>query len=220
MSTPWTSSNADLRALLSDQGNDRHAYRKRVFGKINGTNTTFKTFETRRVGTLVGAVAPLGAYVDGSLVAVASDTPVVGEFVLAAAPLDGSVVEATYYYQWFLDVELSVFLKNAAQWIGVGDDVTKVEDGLQPAALHFAAQEAYHKIAVRWAERWSEMYLLEDRPSESNNDSIVDTYRNLSKDFRMKAEALRSGFYGRNDQSNAPLFASIRGNVKDLMPRR
>lgn len=215
----WTTAVDDLRALISDQANDRHAYRKRVFGQINGVNTTFKTFETRRVATMVGAIAPLGAFVDGVSAAVSADNILVGEFELAVAPSDGSVVEATYYYQWFLDNELLIFLKNATQWIGIGEDHTKVASGLQPAALHFAAQEAYHKIAVRWAERWSEMYLLEDRPA-ADNDSIVDTYRNLSKDFRMKAEALRAGFYGRNDQANAPLFGSVVGNVRDLKPQR
>ena len=215
----WTTNIADLRALLSDQGDDRHCYRKKVFGVINGSNKVFKSFETRRVTDFTSASAPLGAYVDDTHATCTADNTAVGEFTLTTAPADGSVVTASYYYRWFNDTELQVFLKNATQWLGLGADVTLVPDGLQPAALHFAAQEAYHKIAVRWAERWSEMYLLEDRP-DSDNDTIVDTYRNLSKDFRMKAEALLKNFYERSGQSDAPLFRSIRGKVRDYMPRR
>lgn len=215
----WTTSIVDLRNLLSDGDTDKHRYRKRVFGRLDGVNKTFKTFETRRVTNFTTSVSPLGVFVDGTIQVITADDVMVGEFTVTTAPVDGSAIEASYYYRWFTDAEIGIFLKNATQFLGLGADHTLVSDGLQPSALHFAAQEAYQKIALRWAERWSEMYLLEDAPAEGGKD-VVDSYRSLAMDMQKKAVMLRDNFYTRQGQNLAPSFSTIRGNIKEVTPRR
>lgn len=214
----WTTAVDDLRRLLSDGAKDRLRHRKRVFGTINGTNLVFKTLEFRRVTDFTTATAPEGVYVDGLTVAVASDDLASGEFTLATAPLDGSVVEATYYMQWFTDAELLGFLTDAAYWLLI-DQPTNIPAGLRPAALHYGAQEAYQKMALRWAENLSETYRLEDAPGE-NAFEIVDKYRQAAMDMHKKSVDLRDGYYTRSGKNLSPNFASIAGRVVDPVPKR
>ena len=215
----WTSATDELRTLISDGAKDKLRHRKRVFGKIDGTNTTFKTFEFRRLTTFVGAVAPLGAYVNGLIAAVTSDDfSDTGEFEITTAPADGDVVEATYFIQWFLDTEIDNFLLSTAQWLSFAT-IDQVPPGLRPAALHYAAQEAYQKLALRWAEHISNTYRLEDQPGEDAY-GIVDQYRNMSSDMHKKSFDLRDDYYKRSGKTLEPTWASITGRVADPVPKR
>lgn len=215
----WTTSTSDLRVLLSDGPKDKYRYRKRVFGLVDGTNKTFQTFEFRRISNLVGAAAPLGVYVNGSAVTVSADSPEAGEFTLQAAPADGVLVEATYYIQWFLDTELDQFLKSATQWLGLGDDCTKIADGLRPSALKYAAHDAYQKLALRFAEHMSERFRLEDG-LDPKLKPVIDSYQAASEQFMKEAVALRNDYYTRQGQSLSPLYGFALGNVSDPMPKR
>lgn len=216
----WTTALTDLRTNLSDSVNDRLRYRKRVFGDTNGVNKTYKTFEYRRATNLSTAVAPLGVYINGTIVSVTSDDPVTtGEFVLATAPVQNDIVEASYYYQWFTDTELTVFLTNASFWLGGGSDFTLIANGLIPAALKYAMYEAYLKLAIRYAERISEIYRTEDAPDEKEF-KVVAGYEALAKTLMSDSLKLRKDFYTRQDQPLAPIFAVSPGNIRDPMPRR
>lgn len=223
---PWTTlQNArdDLRALISDGPKDKLRYRKRCIGDLNGTNTRFKTFEFRRVTDFsTESGLSLGVFVNGVRktqgTGVTADFPEIGEFILDTAPSNTSRVEATFYIQWFLDSELDVFLKNGVQWLGLGEDATKVPPGLQPATMYYAAQEAMHKIAVRWAERLSEVYKAED--AVKGETSPVDDFRRLAKDYKEKSEGLRKTYYQRNDQASAPLFGIAYGQAREVVPKR
>ncbi len=214
----WATSTTDLRRLLSDGSTDKLKHRKRVLGQINGANTVFKTFEFRRVTDLSTATAPFGVYVDGSAVAVSSDDLSVGEFTLASAPLDGSVVEATYYNQWFNDSELDGFLLSAANWLGFAS-ASAIVEGLRPAAIHYAAQEAYMKLSLRWAEHLSETYRLEDAPADQTMD-VVESYKDLAEFMHKKSVDLRDQFYTRQGRNLQPISTSILGNVRDVVPKR
>lgn len=219
MAFPWTTAVTDLRTLLSDVPIDRLGYRKMVFGRLDGLNTVFKTFEVRRTTDFTTATAPEGVYVDGIQVGVTTDDTQTGEFNLASAPSDGQRIEATYYSQWYFDTELQVFLKNAMQWLGFGDDYTQIPDGLQPAALYYAAQEAMHKMAVRWMTRMSQMYQVSDAPTNELTNQI-NVLKELAKEYREKSNELRENFYQRNDQALAPLFGMVIGRVKEPTPPR
>jgi len=215
----WTTSLADLRALLSDGASDKYRYRKRVINEVNGVNRVFKTFEFRRVTDFTSVTGDLGVYVNGALATVSSDTVGNGEFVLATAPTDGSYVEATYYIQWFLDAELNQFLRSGSQFLNFGDDPSNTPSGLQPACLKYAAHEAYQKLALRWAEHLSETYRTEDAP-DKNRMSIVEQYQKMAETYLKEAKTLRQDYYTRNDQQNQPLFSSISGAVQDVVPPR
>ena len=215
----WTTSILDLRTLLSDGETDRYRYRKRLFGQIDGSNTSFKTVEFRRITDLTSASLPLGVFVDGTLASVSSDDVATGELTLSSAPDDGQVVEATYYIQWFNDSELTGFLRVATNWLALGDDYTNLTQGLRPAALKYAAAEAYQKLSLKWAEHLSETFRVEDAPDEKRM-GIVDVYRKTALDYRKDAQAVRDDFYARSGQANSPLFGNSFGNVKDVAPQR
>lgn len=218
----WTTATTDLRTLLSDGDQDRYAYRKKCFGTVDGVNKSFKSLEFRRVSNFTSAATPLGVYVDGTRIAitgVTSDDVASGEFVLAVAPTPGQVVEATYYYRWFVDAELTTFLTASSEWLGFGTDYTTMQEGLRPAAKYYAAQEAMHKMAARWVERLSEQYLVEDAPDHKNM-GVADSYRKIANDYKIKSVELRDQFYTRQGQSLAPLHASSYGATREVTPRR
>lgn len=214
----WTTSTADLRTLLSDGPTDRYRFRKRVFGELNGTNTLFKTFEFRRVTDFTTAALPLGVFKNGTLLstsAIAADYASSGEFALVSAPIDGDIIEASYYIQWFTDAELNEFLLRATNWLGLGDQVANVPDGLIPAAKEFAAAQAYLKMAIRWAEHMSEIYRVEDAPDKSTTDKI-QSFRDLAEMHSKTAKSYRDDFYTRQGQNLQPLFGTISGAVRTM----
>lgn len=214
----WTTFVTDVRRLLSDGPKDRLRHRKRVLGQIDGSNVTFKTLEFRRVTDFTTAASPEGVYVNGMTAAVASDSLESGEFQLTTAPVDGDVVEATYYTQWFTDDEINGFGEDAANWLKLGD-IANIPDGLKPAALHYCLQSAYQKLSIRWSEMLSETYRLEDTPQE-NVIKMADSYRTTAMDMHKKATTLRDDFYKGSGRNFAPTFGIVTGNVRDPMPKR
>ena len=219
----WITAVSELRTLLSDNTKDKHRYRKRVFGEVNGTNLSFKTFEFRRVTDFLTSAAPLGVYTNGVLLAPASvsvDYQETGDFTLVTAPVQGDVIEASYYIQWFNDDEITQFLTTATQWLNLGDNHTNLASGLRPAALKYSAAEAYQKLSLRWAEQLSESFLLNDAPDKDKRMSIVDAYRKSALDYRKEAETVRDDFYSRSGQQKQPLFGNIVGHVSDNVPKR
>lgn len=215
-----------LRSLLHDGPTDKIAYQKKVIGQIDGTNTIFKTFEIRRVTNFtVTNTFPLGVYKNGVLVAsanVAQDDPASGTFQLTSAPSQTGrdVIDATYYYQWFLDSDLDGFLQNASTWLGfAGPTYNTVPDGLNAAALRFAGQEAYVALSSQYATRLSSVYKLEDAPNEDILKS-VQAFKDMAGSYMKEATKLRDDFYTRQGQSQAPLFNLALGSVVDPQPRR
>jgi hypothetical protein len=215
----WASAVSDLRTQLSDGPLDKLRYRKRCFDQANGVNKVFKTFEFRRLTNFTTATAPEGVYVDGVAVTLTSDMPSVGEFTLTTAPLDGQIVECTYYTQWFLDAELLVFLSMSANWIGQSGNYDSTPEGLKPCLLKYACADAYQKLALRWAEHISETYRLEDGQDPKRME-IVNSYRQAGLDARKEAEKMRDSFYTRQGRNLQPLFASMPGKLADPMPKR
>lgn len=216
----WTTAVSDLRTLLSDGPNDRYNSRKRCFGEINGTNTLFRTFEFRRVTDFTHAIAPFGIYINGIRQAtnlIITDYVDTGEFVLdnSIAPIDGSIVEASYYIQWFLDTELQDFLATASNWLSSTIDYTQTANGLWPTALKYAAAESYLKMAQRWRVWLSEQYRVEDEPKKPGTGP-VDSFIKMAEIFREEALKGRDEFYTRQGRNLQPLFGSVIGNVRRM----
>lgn len=213
-----------LRNLIHDGPTDKRAINKKVIGVMDGTNSTFTTFENRRLGSFTAPVFPLGVYVGGVLVPgnkVTQDDPASGAFQLdpTVLPNNRQALTASYYYQWFLDVDLEQFLGDASSWLGLGATYTGIPDGLNAACLRFAAQEAYEKAAMRYTTRMSEAFQLEDAPSEDVLKS-VDAFKSMASDFMEKAETMRDDYYERQGQAKAPNFSFALGSVRDPVPRK
>lgn len=222
----WTTSTDDLRLLLNDGPTDKIRAFKRVFGDVNGVNVRFKTYEFRRVTNFASIAdsSPLGVYVNGVKIpatSIATDLPETGFFsvTVPAIPAAGAVVEATYYVQFFLDSELDGFLRIAANWLGFADSITNIPQGLRPAAIQYAAGEAYQKLAMRFAEHSSETYRLEDMPDDRRME-IVAQYKAASAEAKTQATTLRDQNYTRQGQSLAPLFGVYSPRITDVAPRR
>lgn len=219
----WTTAASDLRTQLSDNSEDKHCYRKRVFGEINGTNKKFKTLEFRRLNNFKTADAPpLGIYIDGTLKAmvdVTSDNPPTGDFEMVNAPADGSVVEASYYAQWFTDPEIVLFLRTACNWLALGDDPAAIPEGLRPSAIKYAAAEGYTKLASRWAQMLTEQFILQTAV-EKDRFAIVDTWMKAADQARKEAYKSRDDYYKKSGKSNVAYAGSIQGRVTDPVPRR
>jgi hypothetical protein len=223
---------SDLRVLLSDQGDDRYIYRHRCFGPVNGTNIQFKTFFRRRVTNFTAALTGgEGVYVDNVQVLeanIVSDDVETGELFFASGtgtspalsggfiPQDGSVVEASYYYQWFDDNELDTFLQQASRWLQSNNDYTTTNPGLIEALIKYAASQCYTKMAQRWRQYMSQDYRVEDAPKDSPTYN-TNEFLELAKYFRAEALATRTEFYEtRQGRALQPLFGSIRGRVRSL----
>lgn len=222
----WDTAVIELRSLLNDTPDDRYCYRKKVFGDINGENVSFKTFEFRRVTNFFDATssaAPLGIYLGGVRLdpsVIASDDVLTGEFRLVTAPQDtGLKLEATYYYQWFTDDELSGFLTGASRWLQQGDDFTVISGGLTQAALYYAAKDALRKMAMRWATRASNTFLLEDAPKKESME-IAATYSTMGAAFEKSGDKYRNDYYTKSGQSLEASFASNWGDASNVTPRR
>jgi len=209
-----------LRNLLSDNSTDKYAYRKKVFGDLNGTNLTFKTFEDKRVTDFTKDTQAQGVYknnVQLATNAIASDNPQEGEFTLVSAPVDGDILQASYYYRWFLDSDLDSFLQNASLWLGYSTTYINLPDGLIPACLRYSAGEAYEKLYLRWSMRTNQTYLLEDSPDD--NIKMIDSFQSMSKQFKDMAIEHRNDYYTRQGQAKAPLYGFALGRIRDIPPR-
>lgn len=219
----WSTALADLRTLLNDNATDKLRDRKRLIsGAFNGINVQFKTFEFRRVTDFTTSVWPFGVYKNNSATpeVVTVDNLGTGDFRLTTPPVDGDILEATYYIQYFLDAELNNFLSNASLWLNSSTDfTTAIAPGLQPSALKYAAGDAYEKLSQKFFEHASDTFRTEDNPDEKKG-TLVDQFTKMSKNFRDMALKLRDEYYTRQGQSLQPLFGTNKGNVKDVAPQR
>jgi hypothetical protein len=215
----WDTAIADIRAYLSDGAKDKYRFRKKVFGEIDGNNTRFKTLEIRRITDFTSSDLPEGVFVNGELATVSEDSVETGDFIMQDAPTEGQRIEASYYSQYFLDEELNKFLQNASNWLSLGPQYVNIQPGLVPAAIQFAAGDAYRKLAMKFAEHQSEQYRVEDSQDPKRLE-IVAQYEAASKAAYEQAKNFRNEFYTRAGQPLQPLFLSLSGAVQDPQPKR
>jgi hypothetical protein len=208
-----------LRNLLHDGPTDKLRSRKQLLEYPDGTNVKFKTFEYRRLTDFTSSSDPFGVFVNRTLVAVTSDDIATGWVTLTAAPAEGAHIEATYYIQWFIDIELQAFLENAQRWMNCSTDITTINDGLIPAALKYAASEAYQDLANRMLLNESATYRTEDAP-DNENQPLVATYLDQASKFFESAIKARDDFYKRKGKALAPRSAVIAGCVREVKPNR
>lgn len=214
-----------LRNILFDGPKDKRANNKKVLGPVDGVNSTFTTFEYRRTIAFTSATGVTGVFKNGVNINafVLTDDTDSGIFTLGASgipnPLTRDVLTSTYYYQWFTDEELDQFMQNASTWLGYGVQYQNLTDGLNASCLRFAAQEAYEAAAAKYSTRISEVFQLEDAPSEEILKSI-EAFRDMADNFLAKAETMRDDFYKRQGQALAPNFGFALGRVTDPTPRR
>ena len=162
----WLTSDAiaQLRSIIGDGATDKWEFKVNVFPSPDGVTKRFFVGQTRLVED------SLQVYLAGALTAV-SGTPsyATGEFELATAPGADDECQCSFYYQWFLDRELAVFLDDAAQMLSLYTSATSgfvtlvgtpgssvsIEIGVRPSLLQFAAYNAYMRKAAETADSLS-----------------------------------------------------------------
>lgn len=226
MSTPqWANPIGDVRVAISDGPTDKLAWDKKVVGPQNGKNRRFKTFEIRRVTKFVDCEDndSTGVFLNYDRVTIENEDTESGMFEFGAGeavPNDGDSLRATYYYQWFDDSEISVFLRATANFIGVGDDFTQITSDFQPAAIEFAAGGAYQKLASKFATNYHEMFQLYDAPDEKRFNPVTAFMNIAEKKFKLAFELRDDVYSGRKGKAGAPLTGVVRGRVRDTAPNR
>ncbi len=212
-----TTAVADLRRFVNDSPQDRPIKRKQVVGRIDGVNVDFMTWDDRLIdGTLVITVD------DAKLppAQVLIDDLILGTFHLDTAPAQQTTVRASYFFQFFLDVDLVESMQMASQEISEGDDPTLIQSGLKLAALNFGAYVAYSKQAMRWAQRKSAQFLLEEEPLSDDNMNRSNLFQKLADSYKKNAIDLRQGFYQRHGRRDAPAFTVYKPRIPNIAPRR
>lgn len=208
----------DLTIRISDGPTDRLNFSKRCFGIVNGVNTNFKTFDARRYTNFTQVPGILiNGIVQGPQFII-SDDPISGQFTLdpSIAPVDGDVVEATYYNRYFLDAELDNMLQMSVRILFGVDDISTIPLGLVPAAIEYAAGNCYTKLAERFATMISSGYRVEDAPDDQDNGP-VERYTKLADGAFDKSEKMIKLFYTRQGQNLQPLFGVNPGRVRNIV---
>lgn len=220
----WTTAITELRSVLNDTEASKFRFRKKVYGRIDGVNATFKTFEFRRITDFSTEIQPkLGIFVDGVRLlntAVNADNPDTGDFILNVAPLvTVKQIEASYYSEWFLDTELSTYLGSAGRWAAF-PDYTVAPPGLQSAILQYAGSEAYKMLALKFAELESEQYRAEDSENPRTKPAS-ERYAAMAQTMFKQAMTEVKFFYDkRQGQSDQASFATVRGRVRNVTGKR
>lgn len=204
---------ADLRVFLNDGPQDRLVKQKLVVGAIDGVNTQFFTFEDRIIGsTLVVTVSFVP-------VPVTVNDEVTGEFRTDTPPDRDSTVRAQYFYRYFLDAELEVALESTAEQLLDVDDITKTPGGMKLATLHYAGAFAYQKQAMRWMERLSHKFLLEEEPLQNEALARSNMFKDMANNLLKNGEHFRDDFYKTQGRQLRPAFRVYRPRIGMIGPR-
>lgn len=205
---------ADLRTFLNDGPQDRLVKQKIVVGAVDGVNTQFFTFEDRIIGsTLVVTVSFVP-------VSVTVDDEVTGEFHTAVAPDRDTTVRAQYFYRYFLDSELQAALQATAEQLLDVDDVSQTPGGMKLAALHYAGAFAYQKQAMRWMERLSHKFLLEEEPLQNEALARSNMFRDMANNLLKNGEHFRDDYYKTQGRQLRPAFRVYRPRIGMIGPVR
>ncbi len=223
----YTEAIAELRQLLSDGETDKRSTKKKLLGNIDGVNTTFTTYDKHIIEDT------LEVFINDNVVTASLTDPNSGEVELTSAPSGNMKLTASYYWQWWTDVELQNFLNKGAESVGQVDgtntgggssDVAylQIPQGVRTAALYYAAGHANQKlIQYMMNRRHSGEFLLEqDKGGDEGFALIIQQMRGEMNDMFKQAQQFRDDFYRRQGRRNAPVVAVKLGRTKNYGPRR
>lgn len=149
----WDISSAvsSLRSLLGDNASDKYEFKADVYPTPNGVTTRFFVGQTRL------ASGSLEVYHNGILVPAVSGSAI--DYAKGSFTYEGSsdgppkgLLQASFYYQWFTDDELVVFLTEASNMLLFESPSGDFSTGLRPTLLSWACYNAYMRKAAEFAE--------------------------------------------------------------------
>jgi len=86
--------------------------------------------------------------------------------------------------------------------------------------LHYAGHFAYMKQAMRWAQRMSSRFILEEEPLDNETLVRSNMFQSIAKTLRDTGDELRDNFYKRHGRRHAPAFNIIKPSIRPVAPRR
>jgi len=212
----WTNAIDTLRRFLGDGPTDKSFWRQKMLGEANGTNKEFKIFNTRVV-VVVSPATPV-FHVNGTVATGAVTDAIQSIVTLTTAPINGDTVEATGYFQYWLDGDMEEFLKRASEQIIEGENYENIQEGLRAAAQHLAASCAYNNLASRFTENRSSQYQLSER-GEKGKDMVAG-FIDLAKWHQKEGLAKRDEFYKRLGRRAEPAFGTALTHAPSYQPKR
>jgi len=149
----WTKSQAvsQLRIVLGDGRSDKFIFRGDALPPADGMTTRFFTGDKRIVES------SLTVYEDGTERAISGDPDFEsGTFDLFPPPAVSGLVQASYNYRWFTDLELQSYLESNTMTLGyTGLDDSSIPLGVRGIIAEFSACSAYRRRAADTAEELS-----------------------------------------------------------------
>jgi len=218
----YDSAITELRQLISDTEFHKKVTKKKLIGAVNGENTSFITYDKRILEDT------FQAYVADVAVDATVEDPIKGEITLSAAPDKNTKVEASYYWQFWIDDEIKNFLNKGAeatsQWTSnVPDNAyLQILPGLKTAALMLAASLATRSfIQYVISRRHSEEFLLEQDGNDDNNFSqTITALQKVADQYWKDGIQMRDDFYMRQGKRNAPAFGIRMSSPRQYGPKR
>lgn len=207
-----------LRAFINDGPTDRPVKLKQVVGSVDGTNVTFFAWDDRIIpGTLVLSLD--GIDQPGGFIANTTDY-IMGVIVTTTPPPADQALRARYYFQYFIDSELDEALQMAANQITETDDITSIVPGLKVAALNFGAHFGFQKQAIRWAQRMSSKFLLQEEPIDTEVEKRSNLFLQLAREYYKQGVQMRDSYYTRHGRRHAPAMGVYKPSTPYWGPRR
>jgi len=212
---------ADLQRFVNDGPLDRFVKEKIVVNPADGVNTTFLVWDERLIGSTLVVSLDFVPVLFSSITQPldSNGINITGQFTLATPPPQGTGIRASYFFQFFLLAELQEALQMAAQELNETDDITLVASGLKLAALSFAGSFAYQRLAIRWAQKLSNRFLMIEEPQNNENMMRPNMFRQIAKDLWDQGVKLRDSFYMRHGRRNAPAFNRFYPRIPNVGPR-
>lgn len=219
----YTAAVTELRQMLSDTAIHKRSSRKALLGDINGENKKFRTYDKRIIEDSL-EVYVAGAKVSGTVV----DDAVAGELSLASPPDKNTQVQASYYWQWWVDDEIKTFLNKGAEAVSQNSTATpdtaylQIPSGLKNGALNLAAAIALRSLInfLIMRKHSQEFVIEQDVNNDENFGPSIDAMRRLADTYWDTGIAMRDDFYKRQGQRNVAAFAIKKGKITQYGPTR
>lgn len=206
-----------LRQFLNDGPTDRPVKSKQIIGPANGVNKVFFTWEDRLITGTVSTIVNDTVIAEGANLAV---NQALGQLTYLVAPPPSAAIVASYFFQYFTDAELTSALTAGLGQISDATLVTNVPNGLQQAVLCFAGYFAYYKQAMRWAQRMSERFILQDAPLDSETLGRSNLFRQMANDLYKQAREMREDYYTQQGRREQPAWTVVKPYIPVIGPRR
>lgn len=207
-----------LRTAIDDVAGGKTVFKENISRSVWGNQVTTgnKSFRlnNQRIA-VIASVSTLLVSADGAAyAAAATEDDFRGIFTLASSP--ATSLFAQYDWTYFTDAELTDFINQAADFVGVSDPTT-VPVGMIDALVFKAGSDASFALSARRAG----LYNAGAGGKTAQKGDISKKYKDLAKDLFDRATAERLAFYGtRKGKSSSPSYGKFATKQRPWTPRR